>query len=139
MDIKSKLYQCLVHRNFSGAQIFLSVSSLIMSLMILLPVDRFTGLPFTVFIYNFPDYIWGINFLCYSLLGFLNISIKQKYNKITKLELIESYYGFFLWSILTSSIFYSSHTYSATLAPLIAGTLLSWWVLIRTCLNNDRY
>lgn len=136
MNIKKKLYYCLMYRNIDGAKIFLALSSFIMSMMILLPIDKFTGLPYTIFDYDFPEWFWGVVFLLYSLLGIFNI---VKKNNIKKLETTESYLGFFLWSILTLSIFYSSVFYPAILAPLITGTFLSWWVLIRTCLNNDRF
>lgn len=137
-NLKREFYFYLACQGKDWAKIYLSLTALVFAIFILAPVSYFTGFPFTLLDFQIPEKTWGWLFLVNALLGGYSITGRKKTLINTLIEKFDACLCFFLWSILTLTIIYSSSFLAATLAPMITGTFLAWWVLIRTYLKNGR-
>lgn len=134
-SLKKRIYQSLTESDVSSARVFLACSSVLWSGILAEPFDIFDSIkvPFLITTYVDMDTVWSILFAIYALMSFIILVTKCK----TKwFKLSESILGFTIWTIACISIFYSYIHLPAIAAPMFVGTILSWWVLIRSGLDK---
>lgn len=126
MTFKQHIQTLLVSRDTRDAKVIMGLIAFLLGIVSLAKPDTLDK----TMLVALDSSVWSALFFTYSSLIFSNI----KHAKTDAYP--ETCLGFFIWSIVATSICITAKSITILSVPYIVLAVLSWWILIRVGIKN---